>query len=70
MYEGYIMTIDPDKEITCRTFEYCHACGEERIEGQDYPWCNDECLQVISDAWWEEYRKHTTKGKSDANTDR
>lgn len=55
LYGGW--TIDPGKEVTGRTFEYCHACGEERTEGDDYPWCNDGCLQVLSDAWWKEYRK-------------
>ena len=64
MYGGW--TIDPGREVTRRTFEYCHACGEERTQGDDHPWCNDECLQALSDAWWEEYRKiQATNQESD-----
>lgn len=49
--------IDPDKVVTGRTFEYCMACGEDRTEGEDHPWCNDECLQKLSNEWWEDFRK-------------
>ena len=49
--------IDPDKVVTGRTFECCHACGEDITEGEDMPWCSTECLQELSDAWWENFSK-------------
>lgn len=51
-----VFNINPDKVITGRTFEYCHACGEEVTTSEDMPWCNEVCLQRLSDAWWEEYK--------------
>lgn len=43
-----VFNINPDKVITGRTFEYCHACGEEVTTGEDMPWCNEVCLQRLS----------------------
>ncbi len=65
-YQDGIFDINPDKPITGRTFEYCHACGEEITEGEDHPWCSETCLERLSEMWWEEYNKitNTTEGQS------
>lgn len=56
-----IITLNPDKQIKGRTHEYCHGCGELRTEGEDMPWCSQECLDKIADEWWQEYVKNQNK---------